>query len=38
MAVCGDGGRYVLKSSHGVGDNVQPQYFCAMTDILHSFC
>jgi hypothetical protein len=35
IAILGNGGRYVLKSSHDVGENVQPANFEMMIQTLH---
>ncbi|MCL4377424.1 MAG: hypothetical protein M1409_03410 [Actinobacteria bacterium] len=37
IRVLGEGGRYVLKSSHDVGDNVKVKNFEAMIETLHEF-
>jgi len=37
IEVLGEGGRYVLKSSHDVGDNVKVENFEAMIKTLHEY-
>jgi hypothetical protein len=36
IAVLGRNGRYVIKSSHDVGDNVRVENFCAMIETIHN--
>ena len=37
IKVLGEGGRYVIKSSHDIGDNVKVENFMAMIDTLHKY-
>ncbi len=37
ISALGNGGRYVLKSSHDIGDNVKPENFTTMIETLHKY-
>ena len=37
LEILGRGGRYVIKSSHDVGENVKPENFIAMIKTIHEF-